>query len=93
MILSPLGNSAIFAAITADAKIQVWDLSDSRTEPYIVFDTMKDDAEFKHDCVYFQQDEATSLQRYSFVSILLLIIVLKVCIPKLVLYPCCLIYS
>ena len=37
------GNSTIFASITADAKLQIWDLSVSAIDPVTVVDTTPDD--------------------------------------------------
>ena len=37
------GNSTIFAAVTADAKLQIWDLSVSAIDPVTVVDTTPDD--------------------------------------------------
>ena len=36
-------NSTIFAAITNDAKLQLWDLSVSSIDPVVVLDTSSDD--------------------------------------------------
>lgn len=39
------GNSTVFAAVTSDAKLQIWDLSVSNIDPVVVLDTAKDFAE------------------------------------------------
>ena len=43
-------NSTIFAAVTADAKLQIWDLNVSSIDPVVTVDTAMDDVlESKHD--------------------------------------------
>ena len=42
-------NATIFAAITADAKLQIWDLSVSSIDPVVVLDTAADDVIAPHD--------------------------------------------
>jgi WD40 repeat protein len=37
------GNSTVFAAVTVDAKLQVWDLSVSNLDPIFSYDTSVDD--------------------------------------------------
>jgi hypothetical protein len=39
------GNSTVFAAVTSDAKLQIWDLSVSNIDPVVVLDTAADFAE------------------------------------------------
>ena len=36
-------NATIFAAVTADAKLQIWDLNASSIDPVVTLDTMLDD--------------------------------------------------
>ena len=52
----------VFAAITADAKLQIWDLSVSNLDPIESYDTSIDDvtAEVKEEVVEVVKEERTS---------------------------------
>ncbi len=50
------GNSTVFAAVTSDAKLQIWDLSVSAIDPVVSYDSSVDDIAKK------QQDEKDAIE-------------------------------